>query len=212
MMPTPGVRQFGCVFFMLYLVVTGCRSFTPPVELYTLQPQAGPEQEQAGRKPANQISVGVGPLEIPKVLDRPQIVTRSGSNRISVAEFQRWGGALQDDFLRVLTQNLSMLLESDRVLAYPWEDYFDPTFRLYVTVYRFDGTPGDQVVLNVTWAVTGSRSRDILLMRNSVFSQPLPGEDFEELVSSQSLLIADLSREIAREINRLRSSLPSAKE
>jgi uncharacterized lipoprotein YmbA len=127
-----------------------------------------------------------------------------------VAEFQRWGGALQDDFLRVLTQNLSMLLESDRVLAYPWEDYFDPTFRLYVTVYRFDGTPGDQVVLNVTWAITGSRSREILLMRNSVFSQPLPGEDFEELVSSQSLLIADLSREIARELKRLQSSLPSA--
>ena len=129
-----------------------------------------------------------------------------------MAEFNRWGGALEDDFLRVLTENLSILLESDRVLAYPWEDYFDPTFRLYLTVHRFDGTPGDQVVLNVTWAITGTRSRQILLMRNSVFKQPLPGEDFEALVSSQSLLLADLSREIAREIKRLQSALPSANE
>jgi uncharacterized lipoprotein YmbA len=212
MMPTLKVRQFGCAFLMLYLVVVGCRGITPPVEFYTLQSMAGTEQGQAGRKPADQISVGVGPLEIPKILDRPQIVTRSGANRISVAEFQRWGGALQDDFLRVLTENLSMLLETDRVLAYPWEDYFDPTFRLYLSVYRFDGTPGDEVVLSVTWAVTDRESRKILVMRNSVFKQAFPGSGFQDLVSTQSLLLADLSREIAGEIKRLRPSLPSAKE
>ena len=211
-MPTLSVRQFGCAFLMLYLLVVGCRGITPPVEFYTLQSLAGTEQSQPGQKPTDQISVGVGPLEIPKILDRPQIVTRSGANRISLAEFQRWGGALQDDFLRVLTENLSILLQSDRVLAYPWEDYFDPAFRLYLSVYRFDGTPGGEVVLNVTWAVTDRESRKILVMRNSVLKQPFPSSGFQDLVSTQSLLLADLSREIAGEIKRLQSSMPSAKE
>ena len=212
MMSKLSVRHLSCVFMILCLVVIGCRSTTPTVEFYTLQSFAGSEQGQAGQKQMDQISVGVGPLEIPKILDRPHIVTRSGANRISVAEFQRWGGTLQDDFLRVLTENLSMMLKSDRVLAYPWEDYFDPMFRLYLTVYRFDGTPGEQVVLNVTWTITGPGARQILLMRNSVIKEQLPGIGFEDLISSQSRLVVDLSREIAGEIKRLGSSLPSARE
>ena len=212
MTPALCLRQFCCVLLTLYLVVTGCRSVSPPVEFYSLQPLARPDPRQAGQKSLGQISVGVGPLELPKILDRPQIVTRSGSHRLSIAEFNRWGGGLQDDFLRVLTENLSILLESDHVLAYPWVDYIDPTFRLYLTVYRFDGAPGGQVVLNVTWAITGPRSREVLRMRNSVFKHPVPGADFEELVSLQSLLVADLSREIAREIRELQSSLPSLNE
>ena len=35
----------------------------------------------------NNIAVGVGPLQIPKIIDRPQIITRIGPNKIRVDEF-----------------------------------------------------------------------------------------------------------------------------
>ena len=36
------------------------------------------------------LTVGVGPVTLPPYLDRPQLVTRAGSNRAVLADFDSW--------------------------------------------------------------------------------------------------------------------------
>ncbi|MEZ4528153.1 MAG: PqiC family protein [Desulfobacterales bacterium] len=186
------------VFLLLSLVLTGCFGKSPAVQFYILTPLAQDSLPNPCAKQKKMSAVGVGPVEIPKVLDRSQIVTRSDENRLWMAEFHRWGGTLSDDFLRVLAENLSVLLQSDQVLAWPWRDFFDPDFRINLKVHQFDAQQGGEAVLSVTWALEDARNRNVI--HKSVLREPVSGTEYTDIVSAQSRLLLNLSQEIAGEI------------
>src|SRR5215510_6709686 len=50
--------------------------------------------------------IGVGPITMPKYLDRPEIVTRASQNQLTFGQFDRWAEPLQDNVFRVLAENL----------------------------------------------------------------------------------------------------------
>jgi uncharacterized lipoprotein YmbA len=143
------------------------------------------------------LAIGVGPVEFPKFLNRPQIVTRKSQHRVEVSEFHRWAGSFSEDFLRVLARNISMLLPTDRVAAYPWTDQFSPTYRIQLIVEQFDGRFGGDVVLNVTWSVWNQKDTNEPVMKHTRIKEPVSGEDYESLVAAQSLALSTLSRDIA---------------
>jgi len=149
------------------------------------------------------IAIGVGPVEFPKFLDRPQIVTRQSQNRIEVSEFHRWAGSFSEDFLRVLAKNISILLPADRVAAYPWTDQFSPIYRIQLIVEQFDGRFGGDVVLNVTWSVWNQKDTNQAIFKHTRIKEPVSAEDYESLVTAQSRAIGTLSRAIADEIERV---------
>ena len=190
---------------MALLVFTGCRSATQPVEFYTLTPLDVISEEDKVAELNDKLAIGVGPIELPKINDRPQIVTRTGPNKVNVDEFHRWAGSLYEDFLRVLTVNLSKLLQSNLVAAYPWEDYFNPQYQIFMEVHQFDGKLGEYVVLDVTWVLTGREARGILAVRRSQLKEPIDGMNYEAFVSAKSRTLANLSRQIASEIKTLHS-------
>ena len=140
---------------------------------------------------------------MPKINDRPQIVTRIGPNQINVDEFHRWAGSVYEDFLRVVTMNLAALLQSNLVAAYPWEDYFDPDYRIYMDVQQFDGRLGQYVQLDVNWTITGREARQILLVRKSLIREPVKGDGYDALVGAKSRILATLSRQMARGIEEV---------
>jgi uncharacterized lipoprotein YmbA len=182
------------------VLLAGCRSSTPPVEFYTLSPQSLVSAARKVAGPENNIAVGVGPLQIPKFIDRPQIVTRIGTHKINVDEFHRWAGSVYEDILRALTLNLAALLQSNLVLAYPWEDYFDPDYRVYLEVHAFDGRLGQYAQLDVTWTITGRESRKLLLVRKSLIREPTRENDYDALVAAKSRILGALSRQLAQGI------------
>jgi uncharacterized lipoprotein YmbA len=92
------------------------------------------------------------------------------------------------------------------VASYPWEDYFDPSFRVFMEVHQFDGRLGEHVVLDVTWTITGREARDVLLVRKSQMKVPVQGMGYDAFVSAKSRILADLSREIAHAIETLNTS------
>jgi uncharacterized lipoprotein YmbA len=198
------IRQMGrSLILAVLLFFVGCVSMTPPVKFYTLTPMAAPPHKNGPGGDKQNVAVGVGPLTFPKILDRPQIVTRISPNRLHVAEFYRWGGSLREDFLTVLTANLALLLDSNRVAAYPWGAYLNPSLRLFLDVHCLDGTLGKLVALDVTWTITGPKIDQILLMRRSRLTERVIGGDYEDLVAAKSRILAALSREMAQAIKNL---------
>jgi hypothetical protein len=197
-------KGFLMVLFIAVLFA-GCRSSAPPVEFYTLSP-TDETTEKANIAGADQtISIGVGPVEIPNILDRPQIVTRIGPNKLKIDEFHRWAGRLEEDFARVLAQNISVLLATDQVAVYPWATGFKPHYRIALDIRYFEGQLGENVVLDVVWRVSGQESGKIQAVKTSVIKEPLSAADYEALVAAKSQAIAQLSREIAQEIRKLQS-------
>ena len=205
MMKVKCKRLIGRITISIIAIVllSGCRASTPPVEFYTLNPVIGLSEGQPQANVRQNLAVGVGPMEMPKSIDRPQLVTRTAPNTLSVNEFHRWAGSMREDFMRALATNLAVLLHTNQVTAYPWEDYFRPVYQIFLDVHRFDGEVGNHLVLDITCTITDRDGRRALYVHKSRIEEPLPETDFDALVSAQNRTIATLSRQLAQIIIKL---------
>ena len=56
---------------------------------------------------------------MPAVVDRPQIVVRTGPNEVWLDEFNRWASPLEDNLGRVIAENLVAMLGTPHVTVFP---------------------------------------------------------------------------------------------
>jgi len=185
---------------VVFMTLAGCFGTSPPPVYYSLRPMESPATAPLAIA-AEPLAVGIGPIKFPDELNRPAIVTRSGQNRLQVNEFHRWGGSLEKNVTRVMEENLALLLKTDRVMARPWERYFQPNLRIALDIRQFDGRLGEYASLNVTWMIIGSESDSPLLVRRTIIQEAVSGEGYDGLVDAQSRALAGLCRDIAKAIN-----------
>ena len=199
------LQQSSMLILFAAVLLSGCGSGPPPIEFYTLNSLSGMAPQANAPDPDQNIAIGVGPVQIPQILDRPQIVTRTGPNKIKVDEFHRWAGPLRDGFARILAENISVLLATDRVAVYPWDVDFDPQYRIAVNIRYFEGQLGENVLLDAVWRVSGLGGQEARVVKTSVIKEPLSAGGYDALIAAKSRAIARLSREIAREIQNLQA-------
>ena len=181
----------------------GCRGGAPPVEFYTLNSMNSMQPKTNMSLTDQNLAIGVGPVLIPTILDRPQIVTRTGQNRLEMDEFHRWAGPLDEDFARVVAENISILLPSDHVAVYPWDPDFKPNYQVAMDVRYFEGRLGEDIRLEVFWRVSDPNNRKRLIEKKSVIKESLQTKDYEELVAAKSRTLVRLSTEIVKNIKNL---------
>lgn len=180
------------------LAQTGCGTSKP--SRYYLLSALGPTQSA---KENRDVSVGIGPIDFPEYLDRPQIVTRRNRNRLYLGEFNRWAEPLEQNFTRVLTENLAVLLSTEDFVPYPWSRSARIDYQVIVTVNRFDATKGGDMVLHVRWTVSDGDGHTIVPPRASRIAEPVASEDYEAIVQAGSRAVEELSRQIVAAIQKL---------
>lgn len=176
-------------------MIAGCAS-TAPTRFYSLNSLASPEAEVNVLSTDQNIAIGVGPVEIPDYMDRPHIVTRTGQNEIKFSDFNKWAGSLNSDITFVISENLSALLSTRHVYAYPFKSYIPIDYQVVVNITRFDGMPGGEVRLKADWTILGG-SKKVILMDAVSFSEQTDGRDYDSLVAAKSRILTNLSRDIA---------------
>ena len=191
-----------CAITVLLAVwLAGCAGQTPRSNFYMLTADATSRTGLTGNCSAQAISVG--PVSWPRYLDQPRIVTRVGTNRLDESEYNRWGGSLEDGFVRTLIKNLSNLLNSELVVNYRRSEHFSPVYRVEITVNQFDGQLGKDVILDVKWSILAEASRKLEVVRTSFIRKDISGPDYAALVNASSRAVAQLSEEIAAQLDRL---------
>ncbi len=187
------------------LALTGCAS-TPPSSFYTLSSLSDTEGKQTL---TGDLGIGLGPVSFPVFLDRPQIVTRAAGNRLTLDEFHRWGGTLQDDFMRVWSENLARLLGTSRILVLPSEVRYPLDFRITADVLAFNGTADDQALLKVRWIVFDPNLDQALVVRENSYRRPLAEpKDENALITALSATLADFSQDVATLVQGLPKPKP----
>lgn len=185
------------------LVLSGGCASTKPSRFYTLSSMASSETETKSEATDQDVAIGVGPIKLPEHLDRPEIVTRTSSNQLELAEFDRWAGSLADDFNRALAVNLSILLSTDRVSIFPWRKSMPIDYQVVVDVARFDGELGGNAWLIARWTLLRGDDKKVVSMESSRISEPSSVRGYEAMVAAQSRALAHLSREIAGAIKTI---------
>jgi uncharacterized protein len=184
---------------ILIAALCGCSS--PNAAFYTLSPDTSLERTGA----ALPIAVVVGPVTVPDLLDRPQIVTRVSDNEVALNEFARWGEPLKSGIARTLAADLDLLLGAARVSVPGQAALVPETCRVRVDIVRFDAVPGEAVTIDAQWVVRVPGKPSPIAGR-TLARERLAGPGDAQLVAAQSRALATVSRDIAAAI---RGALPA---
>ena len=198
-----GLRLF--LLSLLIAVMAGCVAGgpSPPTRFYTLHALSEsetPQQTAAGEKC---FSIGIGPIQMPEYLNRPQIVTRLSPHELKLDEFSQWAEPLSDNFSTVLSENVGALLCADPIAIHPFRGNMPLDFRVEVVVIRFDGAHEKEVTLVTRWAILGQDRNEILLLKRSTYVENTENKSFEALVNAKSRAVQKFSEDIAAEIKKI---------
>jgi uncharacterized protein len=183
----------------------GCGTFSPRPDssrFFTLTAiaQPGSVTTRASSNPAG-VSIGIGPIRLPGYLDRQEIVTRVSQNRIDLSEYDRWAERLETNFTRVLAQNLSVLLNTDQLVFYPWELNRKPNYQVTIEMLRFELNTRGEVQLSARWEILDTNKRTQLQAGESGITRQPTAQSTDASVAALSEALGDLSREIANAVS-----------
>ena len=194
----------------LALVISGCLggpSPTPATRFYVLNSFHSAENPNPP-EPVMDFGdegpgLGVGPIKLSQVLDRPQIILRTSHNEIQVADLDRWAAPLNELITNVMVDNLSALLSTGSILKFPWKTNLPINYQIILEITRFDGRPGGNVDLRARWGILNHNAQNVLANGKTVLTEPIGGDTIAEMVSAQSRLMGKLSYGLAEEIKKL---------
>ncbi len=210
--PMPAWVPFAALLACAILV--GCIGTSPPARFYLLTSRVEPgghlEHRNAAATPGPVqaeeagIFLLVGPVEVASYLDRPQIVTRSGEDEVKLAEFDRWAQPLRESLGKVCAESLSILLGRERVIAGEEPLWGGAKYRVTVSVLRFDGEVGGEVVLDAQWILLQNSPPNVVSARRTRVVKSAGSDGYRSLVAAMSESVGVLCSEIAAAVKEAR--------
>jgi uncharacterized lipoprotein YmbA len=176
------------------VLVAGCAS--PPSHFYTLSRTA------AASAPTLNVSVVVGPVSIPAIVDLPQIVVSTGPNQVFLNEFERWASPLQNNISRVVAEDLVAILGTPRVSLFQQSLNASADYHVAIEVQSFESAPGEAATLNAVWIVRRTKDAKSETGRTTV-REPTVQKDYDALAAAHSRALARMSQDIADAIRAL---------
>ncbi len=175
--------------------VAACAS-SPPSHFYTLSRTATPSAATSN------LSVAVGPVSIPAIVDLPQIVVSTGPNQVTLNEYERWASPLQNNISRVVAEDLVAILGTPRVSLFQQSLNAAADYHVAIEVQSFESAPGEAATLNAVWIVRRTKDGKAETGRTTV-REPPADKSYEALAAAHSRALAQMSKDIADAIRVL---------
>jgi len=185
----------GCMLLVVQLL--GCGSKAVSINYYSLEAST-PQIDKKIDQPLP-LSIGVGPVQIPQLLKRPHLVTRSATYQVEHAAFDRWSGDLQEEITHALARSISRQLGTKKISIYPWGKTLSPDWKIRVDIQRLDGERGKAAYLEARWTLIDKKGV-IVLTELSQHHEKIEENSYEALVAAQSRLLEIFSLEISDKI------------
>ncbi|MDA3918667.1 MAG: PqiC family protein [Deltaproteobacteria bacterium] len=186
------------LIILLSGIISGCIGGTSQKSVYyVFNPVKAPLTADS---PMTDRGLGVGPITLPEFLEGPQIVTRQEENLLNINEFHRWADSFNDQITTVMVDNLSAMLNTPNVVAYPWERPFIPEYQLYIDFRQFDGQTAGSITLEAVWSIVDTNDSKRLLTKRTTLVESTNSEGYKAYVAAMNLALEKLSKEIAESV------------
>lgn len=183
----------GCRLLLLVLLLGGCAGGVS-IRHYLIDPVPGPALA-VGDRPAIEII----DVQLPRYLDRNQLVRRGPGGELVLAGGHQWGESLRLNLMRTLATNLGTRLPTAEVTTPRMRLARPADYRLLVAIVTFEPDAGGTVHLDARWQVLAGDGSGTLLSEHTRLRAP-DGVDAREpgtQVAVMGRLFARLSDEIA---------------
>ncbi|MFN5745791.1 MAG: membrane integrity-associated transporter subunit PqiC [Methylococcaceae bacterium] len=190
------------------LLVIGCAR-SPQRHFYTLaEPTARTNQRVS---PGSDVpTVVVGPVSVPALVDRQQIVTRTSTNELEISESNRWGESLANEIASALATDLAADLGEGALVGLKGQEAIasEADVRIAVDILRFESVVGGTASIEAAWVIRPKDS-DKPLRGRSVVSEPCGDPSYDALVAAHTRALRRISHGIAATL-RARQLEPAA--
>ncbi len=193
------------VFALSVFLQMGCGR-SQPSQFYVLTSTSEEDAPSSQAEKLQDISIGVGPVELSDYMLRPQILTYERAGKLDYAEFERWAEPLDDNFARVIAQNLSVQIPTEQIFIFPFRGSAKVKYQIVFEVLRFAKGPDGQVTLIVLWSIYDEQEYKLLTRKKSTYQRPGPtGEEtyYEQLSTIMSHLLEDLSHDLVSHLLKM---------
>lgn len=154
------------------LALAGCSTTSPPTHYHSLVASLPPSGVGARALPAPSLQVVVLPVAVPAQVNVPQLVVRNADDSLSVLEYERWIGPLNDEIRDAVALRIEQALAQAAPAAQPAADH---TWRVRIDVQRFDSMLGRAASVQVQWSLRATGGGSALRCHAS-YEQPVgPG-------------------------------------
>ena len=179
----------------------GCAS-TPDTHFYTLGGQP-PVNQAPGTRQTGPAGAGVTitALTIPELVDRPQLVLRSGGNRVSVLDNQRWAESLKTGVAKVFATDLAAQLGTSAVGLPTDRSTRKGDVSVSIDITRFDSTLNGTVQIDARWSVRGAG--DAPASSGSASAQEPSGATIDEVVAAYDRALARIADALVRTVRQV---------
>ena len=204
------MKQLAIGLTSAMVLLVGCSS--PKPTFYSFNAAPIPQATAT----AKSTRIIVGPINLPAMMDRPQLVLQNANNTVEVYEYHRWANTLKGDVGDVIASNVAQALAISNVWNFAQSTQTNYDYQVLVDVQNIDTQLGGPVVVDVLWtiksapttkssgkAATLSTSSNVLakpIMGRSLVQEQVTGSGFEAVVAAQSRAFAKVGQEIARSI------------
>jgi len=168
---------------------------SPKTHFYMLNAENA--SDSISQQKAGGVGVGVWKVQLPLLLDRYEIVTRTDIYSIELADFDKWAGSLGNNMTRLIASELGRRLQTDRVVISPWSSYRKNDYQVKIHVERFDGVLGGETVLSGAWSLLNAQGNKELARKSFSFQTQTKGKEYSDMVAALSQLTVKLSEQIA---------------
>jgi uncharacterized lipoprotein YmbA len=180
---------------ILVALTSGCAS--SPSQFYTLSAHAPPASTPDAA--SSKLTIIVGPVTIPAIVDMPQIVISKGSNQVAPDQFNLWASPLRNNIALVVCANLAAQLGTPNVSSVL---RVDADYRVEIDVQVFESIPGEAAQLTSMWTVRRVKDGRTLTGHTNT-REPSTEKGYQALAAAHSRALNNLSTNIADAIRTL---------
>jgi hypothetical protein len=174
----------------LATALAACHS-SPQVRFFTLDP-VPPSRQAMDRSP---VSVQVGAVHVPLVLDRQQMVREGAPNSLTISNENRWGAPLADVVRDVLTRDLIQRLPKGAVVL-PETGAPPGTDLIAVDILHFWRDASGTAGFDGSWSLTPADSSTPASVRHVSLSERTEQDDYASDARALSKLVGRLADEM----------------
>ncbi|MCK5457765.1 MAG: membrane integrity-associated transporter subunit PqiC [Melioribacteraceae bacterium] len=183
---------------MLYSCGTSASNF------YILTPNNNYQQINSNSE--SDISIGIGSLEFPDYLLKPQIVTYTENNEIFFDEYNRWAEPLDENFTHIVLENLSNMIPTNNIYLFMWPEEKSNIFQITIKIDQFGMSSDSTVVLDARWTVSTSNEMAFLMTEKSSYQERIANLDYNQIAAAMSKLTGEFCKDIAAEVKERASN------
>ncbi len=195
---TPTILLVMCCMLLAGCLGSGSKNV---VRYYLVDPVP---LEASGMGAERKLAIELIDLHIPQYLQRFQLVTRSGDNRLHFSDGNQWAGNLRKNLLRTLAKNLATRLATIDIGTPLNRSATFPDYRIHVHIDQFEQDSDGRVQLSARWQLSDAEEEDLgMYMASLQGDSKTDTGDYDQIVADMQELFGEFCDQIAASISAL---------